>query len=352
MKNKPQPVFGVITDTHLKEDNIDLVKDIYRQFIAYLVNAGITQAVMIGDTFTSRSSQTLACLLAAKEIFDMFAEAHINLTVIPGNHDKVDLNSCKSYLNVYSNPYLTVISDMGILKTGGLTLHLIPYFKEGEQYNQRLKQTNEFAKGFAKSILLTHIAINGVRNNDGSEVEDGVPAKMFNNFKLVLVGHYHDRQTIGDNIHYIGSSHQATFGEDVCKGFGIVYDDCTIEYEQTEFPKYIKTYIEAGDSTAIAELLENIEEEKTDAVFINKHRVIITGEKDAVEAFSTTKLKAAGIDIKKEGVVNKVESLEDLPPVVHNKTSILKGWLKYTEEANLSKDFQKIGVHRLSKIKF
>ena len=175
---------------------------------------------------------------------------------------------------------------------------------------------------------------------------------MFKQFDLVVVGHYHDRQLIGDRVHYIGSSHQANFGEDEAKGFGIVWSDCTIEYEQTQFPKYVKTYLDAKDKHGLRDILEMVNDEDKDTIYTNKHRVIITGNKDDVEAFDTTALRMAGIEYKKEGIVNKVDDLKEIPPVVHTRATILKCWGQYSKEANLPKTLQVQGLQKLSKIQF
>ena len=93
-------MYPIITDTHLKQDNIDLVIDIFKQFIDLIKSRGLNKAIHMGDFFTSRSSQSLSCLLASQEIFDLFERERIELLIIAGNHDKTSLTDEKSYLSV------------------------------------------------------------------------------------------------------------------------------------------------------------------------------------------------------------------------------------------------------------
>ena len=43
-------------------------------------------------------------------------------------------------------------------------------------------------------ILLTHIAVTGSKNNDGTLVSSKLSTKLFKNFYKVLSGQYHDKQ--------------------------------------------------------------------------------------------------------------------------------------------------------------
>ena len=73
------------------------------------------------------------------------------------------------------------------------------------------------------SFLLGHLAVDGAKlNTKGStadvEIEhDGemikVESNIFKNYRYVFLGHYHNAQTIANNVEYIGSPLQLSFGE-------------------------------------------------------------------------------------------------------------------------------------------
>ena len=166
-------MYPIITDTHLKQDNIDLVIDIFKQFIDLIKSRGLKTAIHAGDFFTSRSSQSLSCLLASQKIFDLFEEARITLYIIPGNHDKTSLIAEESYLNVVCNnlKYVNLIQkETTVIQSDGIILHFLPYFREGIEYLSRLSNLLEDEsfkqpKGVFKHVLITHASINGVKNN-------------------------------------------------------------------------------------------------------------------------------------------------------------------------------------------
>lgn len=288
-------IAAIITDTHFKENNHDIVYDIFVQLINYCNKNDIKTVFHAGDVFTNRSSQTLQTLHIFNKVITLFSKNKINLYAIPGNHDKTNQDSIKSYLDLFRyrhNFYL--FNKETLLAADNIVFGFIPFFTDS--YEKRLESLTKTAyKDYKKykKILITHKAFNGVRNNDGSIVDDGINFELIKKWDKVLVGHYHDESIINKKIHYIGSSHQANFGENITdKGFSIIYEDLTIQKINTDFPKFIKIEKNIDDDYETElELYSN----SNDNV-----RIIFTGNKENLHKVDRKKLNELGIDVKLE----------------------------------------------------
>lgn len=284
----------VITDLHLDINNIEIVRKIVHQSIDIAKQLQLTTLFVGGDVFTSRKSQFLAVLLAWNDILDYAQQQGIYIVAIPGNHDKADYTSKESYLDIYQeHENFELVRDYRSFELGKYTLHLVPFFDEASTYTNYLKLAKP--KG-DYDILLTHIAVNGVRNNDGSQVEQGIGKSSFSKYFKVLVGHYHDIQQVGKNIHYIGSIRQKDYGEDDQKGFTVVYDDGSHELMVSEFDKFVTIKVDL-DTTDIKQLnvLKKHYADSQDHI-----RFKFTGSKEKVTALDKSTFDALGIDVKCE----------------------------------------------------
>jgi len=243
MKKKAVAVF--FTDTHLEEKTIELNKSIWKQVDEIAIKLDVP-AFHGGDIFKARKSQSQSVLDAFGEILDDFKS---ELYAISGNHDKVNQDLAKSYLTTFRYyPNLTLYEDyMNICVSQDITIHMMPYFSEDvfvEKFKGCLENdinfVNENDVRFAdKNVFFSHLSVNGVKNNDSNIVTNKISQDLFKDFDLVFLGHYHDRSKVGENIQYIGSTHQGNFGEDEAKGCAILYDDLSYEFIQLDFPAYI-----------------------------------------------------------------------------------------------------------------
>lgn len=300
MKTKPIGVF--LTDTHLKKENHALVRNIFNQAADLAISLKVKNIYFGGDAFTNRISQNLDTLLVFNDILEDLDEKGITLFAIPGNHDKTDQDSTKSYLDVYrKHDNFKLIKDQEIIIDfdNNVAIALLPYFTAS--YKTRLKELNlnrkELkSKGF-KTILITHKGFNGVKNNDGSVVEDGISPAMVKNWDIVIVGHYHDSSIVGKNIHYVGSGYQGNYGENIDdKGFSIIYSDATIKKVVSDFPIFAKYELGMNDDIEdeLAILENNLDIES------NNVRIIFKGKKEDLHKINKSKLEEKGIDVKFE----------------------------------------------------
>jgi exonuclease SbcD len=335
----------LLTDTHLKKDNLDLVEDIFVQACELCVEENCKTITHAGDWFTNRIGQNLQTLLRMKKIFNIVDSYGLEIVGIPGNHDKTDQDSESSYLDVFSDyKSFNLIRDKGFVIKGDVFIGFLPYFTSS--YSKRLDELEKISrsKDKAVNILITHKSFNGVRNNDGSIVEDGIPTKRMKYWDKVLVGHYHDSSIIGKNIHYVGSAYQANYGEDISdKGFTLIKSDGSLEFVPSKFKKYIKVKLDASDISSIENELEF--HKGTD----DNVRFIFQGTKTDIEKINLSKFTDEGIDCKfeSEEINGEILKVEEGDFEQMDSKKITKHFLEYCKIQGISSDNRKQGLKYL-----
>ena len=350
-----KPAFILINDIHIDKQKGDLVKDIFRQIIDIALEKDIEHVVIGGDVFTNRSGQPLDCLSTFQDIIDMCAQNEIHIDVIPGNHDKTDPDDYRSYVDIYrGNKTLSIYREGYSAMIGGCIVSFVPYFDDAkwkEEFNKavagmkRIKKARDIA---AKSFLVTHIAINGVRNNDGSEVVCDLKPTMFDCYDRVLVGHYHNASKIGKNVSYTGSAYQNDFGENSNdKGCSIIYDSGLVEFIPLKFPKYIKHVIDVNDSETLRNLLDVYEGET-----YNHVRFVFRGKKVDASKVDLTYIGSKGIQCSFESVEEKeaIETSTNADALNFDKKTIKKDFIRFCAENGIKGLHMKYGLNLIKNI--
>lgn len=340
-----KPIAILLTDTHLKEGNQDLVYDIFKQSIQLAKKLKVDKVFHAGDFFTSRTSQSLQVLISFyDDILGLFAKENIELIGIAGNHDKTNQDSEKSYLDIFRHrKCFKLFRNEEVIDLNGITIGFLPFFTDS--YKDRLKKVKQLAIDINNdcNILITHHAFNGAINNDGSVVDDSNSTKLVKFWNKVLVGHYHDSNHF-DNIYYVGSAYQANFGERIDdKGFTIIYDNGDIDFEPSKFPKYIKVKLEISD---------NIDTEIE--MFSSKEdhvRFIFSGDKTDIHKIDRQKLDEVGIDVKFElnEVNEEILKVEQGDFSSMSKKNIFNYFKEYCSIQEIDKNKMSVGLKHLIK---
>lgn len=351
MKNNKKAVGVFITDTHLDRDNGELVKSIFDQIIDVCKSYGVSRIFHGGDVFTNRSGQPLQCLTDWKDILEKLKENEIQILVIPGNHDKTDADSDKSYLDVYSDISMRLFRRAGYIIVPDCLVCMVPYysdskwlgeFHELEERIDELLEEGDIDKNYSK-ILITHMGFDGVRNNDGSEVESIIKPSMFDDWDAVLIGHYHNASTLSENVIYPGSAYQCNYGENITdKGFTVVYSDGSTEFVPSKFPKYIREDVDATDKETLRNLLE-----KYDGEDYNHIRFVFHGKKTDCEKINIADIQGKyGIDCKFVSTEEKeaIEMSESDSVLEYTKQSLTKDFIKFCSDNEIKGKELKYGL--------
>lgn len=153
----------------------------------------------------------------------------LELIIILGNHD-IYTNDNDSLIEIFS-VFGKVIKSPEQMTIYNRQFDMVPYTKREDDLPKE------------GDILITHISIADFSFDNNYHVNEKVAfaREYFKDFNYVFSGHFHKQQT-KDNITYIGSPYQLSFGEEgQDKGF-IVFDCKTSEWERinyTKAPKYI-----------------------------------------------------------------------------------------------------------------
>ena len=330
------PKLIISSDWHLKKENIDQITDLFVQKCDLGDELGVNNFAILGDIFDSRVSQREDVLNAFSNILEIASQRGKMLYVIPGNHDKTDYSGNNSFLTPFKNHknlFLTEIQSY--IPIDGLNLYFIPFFVEDRWLHifEDLKEYHgEFDKK-KKHILLTHVAVTGSRNNDGSMVSSKLTTRLFETFDKVLSGHYHDMQKIGDNFYHVPSIRQNNYGENVDKGFTILYHDGYHELVKSNFKRFIKININVDDPELNLSSLKSLYGKSDDNI-----RIEFCGSENVLKSIKKEDFTYAGIDVKMKvkEIEDDIEFIEGAEVKEHTKTSLVEEFKAFCEKENLN----------------
>lgn len=333
---KRKPIAVILTDTHLDDGNEDANKLVFAEARRIAKENDLGVVFHDGDIFDARKAQTQHLLNTFDDILDEHDADQIDLTAIPGNHDKTDYASRRSFLdsfrhhkrfNLFRGPHERIIHS-----GKKISITLMPFFSD-EKYIQILN--DHIAEGLMPDvktrIMLTHIGLDQAMMNNGMKVSSQVKEELFKDYDKVLIGHYHDSSDYSSRIRYIGSSLQHTFGERPDKGITILYDDLSLGTVDAGAPKFY-TYVVPVENLTNRRLAE-IKKEKEEGQ--DHIRVVITGDESKVKAFDKNRLQIAGIKVatKEEKIVR--EEVDERVEAFTDK-SLSEAFKTFCEKNNLS----------------
>jgi len=199
------------------------------------IDQGIKNILFLGDLFHERQKIEVMTYQRTFEVFEKFHgrkggpafQTHLLL----GNHDLWHLNKwdISSVIPLRSIPGVTVIDKPSTVEVDGFSVSFLPYTHDPESDIKLLKNDAKF------KMLCGHVAIDGavwnVMHGTTAEVaieNDGemkkVDCGVFKGWDQVFLGHYHKEQKLDNNIEYVGSPLQLSFGEAFQHKHIIIYD--------------------------------------------------------------------------------------------------------------------------------
>lgn len=349
----------LINDIHLDKSNGSLVKDIFQQLMKVCEEYNTHRIFCGGDVFTNRSGQPLQCLTDWKEILEILTKKGFEFYVIPGNHDKTDSNSERSYLDIFGEKCVHLYSSAGRVLLDGCVIGFIPYFQDEKWLEEFQRLEDEIDDNLREediqiddaTILITHMGFDGVVNNDGSRVSSVIKSSMFKNWTKVLIGHYHNASELADNVIYTGSAYQNNYGENITdKGFTVVFNDGSIKHVQSKFPRYIKEVVDANDKETLMNLLEKYGGEEHDYI-----RFVFVGKKTDCQKINIAEIQGKyGIDCKFQCVEEReaIELSESDAVLEYDKKTLTKDFMKFCSDNDIKGKQFKYGFDLIKKVKY
>lgn len=243
---------------HAHKDRVDRLHHcltVLEWIFQQAANHQVDYLFFLGDLFHERSRIDVLNYLMT---FEVFMKHLIHTPIHPleayllvGNHDmyhkeRWDVNSIKPLTAI---PHVHIVDKPTRLELGGRKIDWMPHT------DNPVKVLDEFKKemGGAGDILLGHAAVHGAMLNlcygtkadviveyDNDMVV--VDSTVFADWPETLLGHYHAAQKLPNNVEYLGSPLELTFGEAFQQKHIVVIDLDTMEREyipNTFSPKHL-----------------------------------------------------------------------------------------------------------------
>ena len=344
------PCLLLLNDIHISKDNIPAFKANWQEAIDICRKMDVKEIAIGGDLFFSRAAQTLDVLLAVHDALLTAAEHGIHVTIAEGNHDKVNQENERGYCHVFDQHSNVLVCDEYVSLPLGddcrFVLHMMGYFPEDGSFCTRLDRLKEEALDPKRlNFLYIHEGINGALAQPNDKE---LPAKIFEDFDKVFVGHYHNRTIIDKTrIEYIGSSRQHNFGEDEEKGYTVIYTDGSHEFIKNKVNTRYRV-IDVAAERAGLHLMDELREIDADGRY--KVKVRVHAPQAAMKSVDKAALLDAGAT-KVELIADDEEMLEVAASSLFEKFDshrIRETYEEYCREKQI--DDVAIGLEYLSKI--
>ena len=344
------PCLLLLNDIHISKDNIPAFKANWQEAIDICRKMDVKEIAIGGDLFFSRAAQTIDVLLAVHDALLTAAEHGIHVTIAEGNHDKVNQENERGYCHVFDQHSNVLVCDEYVSLPLGddcrFVLHMMGYFPEDGSFCTRLDRLKEEALDPKRlNFLYIHEGINGALAQPNDKE---LPAKIFEEFDKVFVGHYHNRTIIDKTrIEYIGSSRQHNFGEDEEKGYTVIYTDGSHEFIKNQANTRYRV-IDVAAERAGLHLMDELREIDADGRY--KVKVRVHAPQAAMKSVDKAALLDAGAT-KVELIADDEEILEVAASSLFEKFDshrIRETYEEFCREKQI--DDVAIGLEYLSKI--
>ena len=234
---------ALITDTHwgARGDSLTFLnyfKKFYDNiFFPYLEEHNIKTCIHLGDVVDRRKFINFKILNDLRENFiDRLWKMGVDTHIIIGNHDTFhkntnSLNSIEEIFTTYdgqTEPW--IYSSPKEVDFDGLGIVMMPWINE-DNYGDAMKMI----QNTSCQILMGHLEVKGFEQHTGSWNQEGLEARIFEKFDMVMSGHFHHKSDDG-TVYYLGNPYEITWSDyKDTRGFHI-FDTETRELEHIQNP--------------------------------------------------------------------------------------------------------------------
>jgi hypothetical protein len=167
------------------------------------------------------------------------------MDIIPGNHDVFykntnELCSLKELMGHYMD-VVKIYMNNTVVEYDGLKVALVPWIN-AENY----ADTMDFIKTCSADVVAGHFEFSGFEMYKGIPNPHGMDTNEFKRFEMVLSGHFHTKSS-RDNIHYLGSQMEFTWGDVDDPKYFHVLDTTTREITPIRNPYTLHTKVVYND---------------------------------------------------------------------------------------------------------
>lgn len=226
MANKALVFSDLHIHKHKKSDDRleDCLKVLEWCFDSAIVN-DCKYIFFLGDLFHDRSIIDVMTYFKTVDVFLKYFQDQtppFEMYLLVGNHDMY----LKERWDIHSVKALSAIQNVSIIdrptkfKLNNTVIDLVPHLENPIKVLTSLKDSSSLHK----KVLMTHMSVDGaILNSTYGNTSDviieydsemvRVTPEVFDGWDLTLLGHYHIGQRVTENVEYVGSPLELTFGE-------------------------------------------------------------------------------------------------------------------------------------------
>lgn len=192
-------------DVHLRPESADVVFGVLDRILEIAKQHRCDDVSILGDLWHVRYAVPVDLLNRFREWTGRVTDAGLTLTMLAGNHDQIDVSG-QNALQVFARPGVMPVSSPMVIGRGAW----LPYTRD---IHAMVDAAAAMVDG--AWIAYVHHGVEGARMNNGiiAVTGDGIPPQALSGYRFAFFGHWHQHQTIGDNIVYVGSPWQTTASE-------------------------------------------------------------------------------------------------------------------------------------------
>jgi DNA repair exonuclease SbcCD nuclease subunit len=300
-------------DSRRLEDGLECLEWIY----ATAVKEKVEKVVVAGDLFHNRFQHNA---YGYSKVANIIQHSKVPTILLVGNHDMLYEENWDVHSLIPFRKFAQVIEKPTTLDLG-CPIDFLPYTPTPSKYLPTFNPSR---------VLISHLAIaNAIMNAkyDIKSVEEDckdreiINVDAFKSWEKVFLGHYHYGQRLCDNLEYVGSPMQLTFGEADQKKCVVIFDTITFETRYIENPVSPRFYI-----------VENIVQ--LDHIDLKRAYIHIRTMGDIANKFDIRKrLEEGGIreleftPIKKDLEDKTAEALINITKVVNDRAKLVETFI-------------------------
>lgn len=201
----------VIGDIHLRISSQERNRKLCNSLLEIARSENIFCIILLGDILHSHSVIDLSLLTLASSLIVSLSKIHKTFVII-GNHDRRNNSDFLSEIHPFSgmeNEELIIVNNVRGANVNGRNMLFVPYVFPGRFLEAIFTEiTENDLHGI--DLIFCHQEFFGAKMGAISSV---VGDKWDKKLPVIISGHVHERQRLGDNILYIGTPIQHTYGE-------------------------------------------------------------------------------------------------------------------------------------------
>ena len=221
----------VIGDPHFKNSNIDDMDILTSKILEKVIQTKPDLIVILGDVLDRHSNIQMTPLNRAITFFENL-QKYAKLYILIGNHDRKNnqdfLSDEHPFPAVHKWNNVFIVNKPIIHKINGYIMTFVPYVPPG-----RFLEALNYVEGWNHSkCIFAHQEFYGCKNGT---IFSLVGDKWDENYPLCISGHIHDYCELQENIIYVGTPLQNSYGEKLDKTISIFnFDQNSYTHERID----------------------------------------------------------------------------------------------------------------------